>query len=113
MKPFFTLITLIAVSSLTLTAEIRESYDTNTTILSADSEQVTLKISGMMCASCSNHLRKVLGKTKGVIEVNELNHLDGIAKITYDSKKITPAKITEVINATHYKVVDPNKEKES
>jgi len=113
MKSLFTLITLVAVSSLTLTAETHEVHHTNTSILAADSEQVTFKISGMMCESCSNHLRKVLGKTEGVIEVNELSHLDGVAKITYNPKKTTPTKITEIINATHYKVVDPDKEKAS
>jgi len=69
--------------------------------------KATFKIKGMMCQSCSNHLTALLGKTPGVLGVDEVTHLTGEAKVTFDPKKTDEAKIKAAIHTTQYKVVEP------
>lgn len=69
--------------------------------------KATFKIKGMMCQSCSNHLTALLGKTPGVVSVDEVNHLTGEAKVTFDPKKTDEATIKAAIDTTKYKVVEP------
>jgi copper chaperone CopZ len=68
--------------------------------------KTSFKIKGMACISCANHITSLLGKTPGVINVDEVSHMTGQTSVTFDPKKTDEAKIKAVINATRYKVVE-------
>ncbi|YCM43096.1 heavy-metal-associated domain-containing protein [Verrucomicrobiaceae bacterium 227] len=68
--------------------------------------KASFKIKGMMCQSCSNHITALLGKTPGIVSVDEVTHLTGEAGVTFDPKKTDEAKIKAVINKTNYKVIE-------
>lgn len=68
------------------------------------------KIKGLACQTCSNHLTAVLGKTKGVVNVNKVCHMSGTVGITFDAKKTDKRKLKAVIHTTKYKVVESKKE---
>ena len=72
-------------------------------------QKSTLKIKGMMCISCSNHLTTVLGQTQGIVNVDSISHLTGLAQITFDPAQTDVGKIKASIHATNYKVVNPQK----
>jgi copper chaperone CopZ len=68
------------------------------------------KIKGLACQTCSNHLTAVLGKTKGVVNVNKVCHMSGTVGITFDAKKTDKRKLKAAIHTTKYKVVESKKE---
>ena len=68
--------------------------------------QTNFKIKGMACISCANHITSLLGKTPGVINVDEVSHMTGQTSVTFDPKKTDATKIKAVINATRYKVIE-------
>lgn len=74
--------------------------------LTITGHKTSFKIKGMMCQSCSNHITTLLGKTPGVLSVDEVTHLTGLASVTFDPKKTDEAKIKAVINSTRYKVIE-------
>ena len=45
--------------------------------------EVILKVGGMSCSACSNHVEKYLQKQKGIIEAS-VNLVMGQALVTYD-----------------------------
>ena len=69
--------------------------------------KAAFKVKGMACISCANHITALLGKTPGVVNVDEVNHMTGETSVSFDPKKTDEAKIKAVINATRYKVVEP------
>lgn len=70
-------------------------------------DRTSLKIKGLFCQSCCNHLTSVLGKTEGVVFVENISHLTGLAEITFDPQKTDLAKIKAAVHTTNYKVVEP------
>jgi copper chaperone CopZ len=72
-------------------------------------QKASFKIAGLACQSCSNHLTTVLGKTDGVVNVDQICHKSGHAEITFDPKKTDSAKLKAAINTTKYKVVEADK----
>ena len=65
---------------------------------STNEKTVEIKITGMTCSGCSNHVSNVLKETPGVID-NFVKYPGDIAEIKYDANKVSPAKIAEAIEA--------------
>ncbi len=79
----------------------------NTQTLSANQtvsepKTVKLKITGMSCAGCSNHISTALKNVDGVIE-QSVEYPGDLATITYDPSKTNPVAIIKVIEKTGYK----------
>jgi Cu+-exporting ATPase len=60
-----------------------------------------LSISDMTCASCVAHIEADLNELEGVESVS-VNFAAGMAKVTYDSKKLTPNDLVQTIKKTGY-----------
>ncbi len=65
----------------------------------------TLKIDGMTCTSCEEHVKHAGLELKGVLEV-DVSYKEGMAYVKYDEKLVTIDEIITAINTTGYKVVD-------
>lgn len=63
---------------------------------------VKLKITGMTCAGCSNHISSALKNIAGVIEQN-VDYPGDVATIKYDASKTNPAEMIKAIEKTGYK----------
>ncbi|GAC1310274.1 MAG: hypothetical protein NVSMB24_27190 [Mucilaginibacter sp.] len=72
------------------------------TVSTDDPKEVTLKITGMSCAGCSNHIHTALSKTTGIISDN-VKYPGDIANVKYDASKISGKKIIAVIEHAGYK----------
>ncbi len=71
-------------------------------------EKLQVKIGGMACSFCVETIKKGLGRTDGVAEVNvSLAHEEAL--ITYDPSRVTPATLTDTLRSLGYSVRDPNK----
>jgi len=73
--------------------------------------KTAMKVKGLACQSCSNHLTSVLGKTEGVVNVDKVCHQSGTVMVTFDPKKTDLKKIKESIHTTKYKVVEDKAKK--
>lgn len=65
---------------------------------------VTISIEGMHCGGCATSVQKKLQATDGVEEVR-VSFEKKEAWIKFDDKKITLARLREVINSTGFKAV--------
>ena len=72
--------------------------------------KANFKVKGLACQSCSNHLITILGKTKGVVNVDKICHMSGTVGITFDAKTTDKRKLKAAIHTTKYKVVESKKE---
>lgn len=63
---------------------------------------IKLKITGMTCSGCSNHISTVLKNVDGVIE-QSVKYPDDLATISYDPAKTSSEAIIKVIEKTGYK----------
>jgi|GEM_PF-181468 len=63
---------------------------------------VTLKITGMTCGGCANHIHSALSKKDGIIE-SEVKYPGDVAIIKYDPEKITEKEIIATIEKAGYK----------
>lgn len=61
-----------------------------------------LKITGMTCAGCSNHISNALKEVDGIIE-HKVEYPGDLATITYNPVKTNPDVIIKVIKKTGYK----------
>ncbi len=64
---------------------------------------IKLKISGMTCSGCANHVSGALDKHEGVLE-HELKYPGEIVIITYDPNKTDEEKIIKTIEDAGYTV---------
>lgn len=72
---------------------------------------VRLKVTGLSCAGCANHLHKVLKAQHGVLE-NHVEYPGDIAVVTYNPNHTKPKEIIEAIeDKTTYKVEVVHKKK--
>lgn len=83
------------------------SYDakaSNTTLLTnaAKTKTVKLKITGMTCAGCSNHVTKTLEEVKGVSTVN-LEYPGDVATVEFDADKTTVEELITAVEKINYK----------
>jgi heavy metal translocating P-type ATPase len=71
-------------------------------------EKLQVKIGGMACSFCVETIKKGLGRTDGVAEVNvSLAHEEAL--ITYDLSRVTATTLTDTLRSLGYTVRDPNK----
>ncbi len=71
-------------------------------------EKLQVKIGGMACSFCVETIKKGLGRTDGVAEVNvSLAHEEAL--IAYDPRRVTAATLTDTLRSLGYTVRDPNK----
>lgn len=72
------------------------------TVTTGEPKEVTLKITGMSCAGCSNHVHTSLSKTAGIIS-DDVKYPGDIATVKYDASKISEKEIIAVIEKAGYK----------
>ncbi len=72
------------------------------TVSKDEPREVTLKITGMSCAGCSNHIHAALSKTTGIIS-DDVKYPGDIATVKYDASKISEKEIIAVIENAGYK----------
>jgi copper chaperone CopZ len=63
---------------------------------------VTLKITGMTCSGCSNHISSALSKKDGIL-AQEVKFPGDVAIVKYDPDKITEKEIIATIEKAGYK----------
>lgn len=67
-------------------------------------QQVSYKLTGLTCTSCSSEVEKVLAKTEGVTKVKGVCHKSGNAVVVIDPAKTDSKKVAAAIDQTKYKV---------
>lgn len=72
-------------------------------IYSENIQEVKLKVSGMTCASCEEHIKHAVNQLPGIVSVSA-NSEEGIANVKFDNSKTDKVKITKAIDETGYKV---------
>ncbi|MDR0858168.1 MAG: heavy-metal-associated domain-containing protein, partial [Oscillospiraceae bacterium] len=63
-----------------------------------------LRIGGMTCTNCQNHIEEALLETSGVIKAH-VSWRHGSADVTYDSDILTFAAICKIIENSGYEVL--------
>ncbi len=93
-------VAIVIFGSIEVMAQTSESVKKGTSEVKKTPDQegkvVKLKITGMTCAGCANHLYKVLSETPGVIN-NEVKYPWDITVVKYDASKINPEEIIKSI----------------
>jgi len=107
MKKLILLLTFAFIGPMSLQAN-----DSNALEMESPPKTVKLKITGMTCAGCSNHISKALHELDGIL-AEEVKYPGDIAVIKFDSEKTNAEAIIEVIEKIGYKaelVKDEEKE---
>jgi periplasmic mercuric ion binding protein len=76
--------------------------DVDITLDKKDVKTVTLKITGMTCGGCANHVTTALKETEGVVKVN-LKYPGDLAIVDYDSAKTNEKVLITVVEKANYK----------
>lgn len=63
---------------------------------------VELKVTGMTCQGCADHVTSALSEKKGVLK-SDVKFSENSARVTYDSATINEAEIIKTIQDTGYK----------
>ena len=69
----------------------------------ATAEWLTLKVTGMTCAGCANHIQKALAGKQGILE-REVKYPGDQVRVQYDPRQIKQEDIKLAILALGYKV---------
>ena len=69
-------------------------------------ESVTIKVDGMVCASCQAHVQRALDETPGVSKAS-VNLVTGQAVVAFDPETVAPRKLVESIRDTGYEAELP------
>ncbi|MEM0576935.1 copper chaperone CopZ [Flavobacterium sp. 103] len=67
-----------------------------------EGKTVKLKITGMTCTGCSNHISNTLKEVDGIIE-HKVKYPGDLATIQYDPKKTNPDTIIRIVEKIGYK----------
>lgn len=70
----------------------------------AATRTVTIHVEGMTCGGCAVMIEEALKGTEGVREAR-VSYERGEAWVKYDDRKVTAARLREVINAAGFKTV--------
>lgn len=73
-------------------------------IIKEEPKTVKLKITGMTCASCSNHVAKTLKELNGVID-QKVEYPGDVATVKYNPAKTSVADIIKAVEKLGYKAV--------
>lgn len=68
----------------------------------ASTKVVELKVTGMTCQGCADHVTGALSKKEGVVK-SDVKFAENSATVTYDPAKTNEAEIISTINGTGYK----------
>ena len=68
-------------------------------------EKIMIKIEGMHCAAYARAIEKALKRERGILNVN-VNFATKEAVVEYESKSISPRRITAVIRRTGYEPIE-------
>ena len=71
----------------------------------ADIKIIELKISGMTCTGCEDHVNHEVNKLNGIVS-SKASYEKGNAIVEFDQTKTNEAEIVQAINATGYKITD-------
>jgi periplasmic mercuric ion binding protein len=71
-------------------------------LIGNDKEEVKLKITGMTCGGCGNHISSALENTKGVI-ANDVKYPGDTFTISYNPNETSVVEIIKVIEKAGYK----------
>jgi Cu+-exporting ATPase len=77
--------------------------ETKVEIKESGVKKISLKITGMTCASCAQNIEKALIKTDGVKNAS-VNFSFEKASVEYDAAKVTPQKLENVVTSLGYGV---------
>lgn len=74
-----------------------------------EGKTLILKITGMTCAGCANHVSKALKNVNGVIE-QSVEYPGDVAIVKYDAAKTKPEELIKAIEKAGYKAeaIKPN-----
>ena len=104
-------LSIIAGSFLLIVAQVSGIADANVnaqttvkTVTKDEPKTVKLKITGMTCAGCSNHVATTLKALDGVVEQN-VEYPGDVATIKYNPAKTSVADIIKAIEKIGYKAV--------
>lgn len=78
---------------------IANTQTLETAITKSEPKTVTLKVTGMTCAGCANHISASLEKLEGVLE-HEVKFPGDIATVKYDPDKVSEKEIIAAIEKT-------------
>lgn len=67
--------------------------------------ELEVKVSGMSCESCQNHINEALLQMEGISKVNT-SYANGHTQVVYDKSKTTYNEIIKAINNTGYKAIE-------
>jgi len=109
-KKFLGTVTVLAVAFMAFPSYSRIFYPknpiANVVIVEKNNiQRLELKISGMTCQSCAEHVNHEVNKLNGIIKSNA-SYEKGTAFVSFDNSKITIPEIEKAINATGYTVTD-------
>jgi len=102
---------IIAVCVLSLLSSVSLLSQSTPTPVSDQTQWVTLKVKGMTCAGCANHIQKALSGKEGV-EDHEVKYPGDLVRVKYDPEKIKLEDVQKAIADLGYKVepVDTRKQ---
>ena len=107
-KTFLGLVTVFAVFMLAFPYYSKVFYPESTKQIFVTSgaviKVVELKIKGMTCTACEEHVKQEVNKLPGTVK-SEVSYANRNAIITFDTVKTTVSDIEMAINGTGYKVV--------
>ena len=61
------------------------------------------RVTGMTCGGCENAVKRTLLQMDGIEDVSA-SHSESVVGVTYDSEKVTPARIKQQIETLGYNV---------
>src|SRR5476651_700801 len=67
----------------------------------AQTQQITIPVTGMTCAACQSRVQRTLSKTTGVVDAS-VNLMMGNATVSYDASAIHPGALVARIRETGY-----------
>ncbi len=70
-------------------------------VVKPEVEEVTLKVTGMMCDACPAKVEAALGKVDGVAEVVSVSMADSTAVVKIEKGKVTTAALIEAVAGAH------------
>lgn len=95
-------ILVLSLISFQVNAQSNKTEAKQEVVSNKDVKTVTLKVTGMTCAECSNQVYNALKKVDGVLE-QLVEYSEDKAVVTYNSKLTTIEDIIKAINETPFK----------
>ncbi len=73
----------------------------------ANFQTINIKIEGMTCNSCEEHINHSINQIDGIINV-ESSYKNGNTEIEFDNSKTTVEEIEKAVNSTGYSIINAN-----